>query len=208
MDVLAAPDEPLMLADGTLLHADGSIKRPQRVRPGVIEVPSNTEAQKIVARTRRTLADLPSSPKASTPIAAVLSFVLFGMDNTDIAIATGLSEQQVATIRMSDAFEQMYDTIVASMIESEADNVRGMFVAASRAAAVKVVELMESEDDKVKLNAANSLLDRAGHRPADVLQIKSVSDNVLRIEVVEKTKSNTIDVTLDLHKEIVNASRS
>lgn len=202
MALLADPDEPLMLADGSLLYPDGRVKRAQKIASGAmpIEVPSNSEAQRIVSQTRRTLVDLPTTPKASTPIAAVLAYVLFGLENTDIAIATGLSEKQVATIRMSDAFSQMHDAVVASMIENEGDNVRGLFAAASRAAAVRTIQLMDAEDEKVQLAAASSLLDRAGHRPADVLLVKGMMDSTMRIEYVEKKIGND-PLTIDMKGE-------
>jgi hypothetical protein len=44
--------EPLRLADGSLLHTDGRIER--KLDNKVVEVPTHSNAQKIVAHTQRT----------------------------------------------------------------------------------------------------------------------------------------------------------
>lgn len=184
---LAEPDEPLQLADGTLIHSDGKIKRPARPAPGVVEVPTHNDARAIVMHTRRALVDLPLPPKATNPVAVVLSYVLFGLSNTDIAIATGLSEKQVIDIRMSEPFGAMYEAVKTSVIEKESENVRGFFTAASRAAAIKMTALMtESENDAVAQRAASDILDRAGHRPADVVEHRGKVDSELKIAFIRK----------------------
>jgi len=198
---LPDPDEPLQLPDGTLLSTNGKIKRPARPAPGVVEIPTHDDARAIVMHTRRALADLPLPPKASNPVAIVLCYVLFGLGNTDIAIATGLSEQQVIDIRMSDPFTAMYEHVRTSVIEKESENVRGFFNAASRAAAMRMTQLMsESDNDAVAQRAAADILDRSGHRPADVVEHRHKMDATLRIERYNKVETLP-DTIIDLEIE-------
>lgn len=198
-------DDPLTLADGTIIHIDGSVSRPSRTSRDVIEIPTHHDARKIVTNTRRALADLPLDPQSTNPVAIVLSYVLYGLSNTDIAIATGMSEKQIESIRMSDAFSALYETVKTSIIEIEADNVRGFMNAASRGAAHKVVQLMESDNEKVALTAAQDVLDRSGHRPADVILMKEQREDVMRIEFIHKdeTKRNTRPI-IDLGAGVSN----
>ena len=196
---LADPDEPLQLPDGTIISANGVVKRTARPAPGVVEVPTHNDAKNIVMNTRRALSDLPLPPKATNPVAIVLCYVLFGLGNTDIAIATGLSEQQVTDIRMSDPFAAMYESVRTSVIEKESENVRGFFTAASRSAAMKMTALMaESESDVVAQKAAADILDRAGHRPADVVELRGKMDNTLRIVHIKKDDKVIPENVIDL----------
>lgn len=191
---LALPDidDPLTLPDGTIFHTDGSVSRPARGARASVEIPTHHEARNIITNTRRALADLPLDPQSTNPVAVVLSYVLFGLSNTDIAIATGMTEDQVVNIKTTDAFTALYDSVKASIIEIEANNVRGFFNAASRGAAHKMLELMNSDDEKVSLGATKDVLDRAGHRPADVVNVNMLAQNVLRIEVVKKDETNKL----------------
>jgi len=201
---LSLPDinDPLILPDGSILHTDGTLSRPKRSAAATsIEIPSNTEAKAIVSATRRTLSDLPLTPASTNPIAVILSYVLFGLSNTDISIATSIPEPQIIAIRSSTPFLELYETLKTTIIEQESENVRGFFVAASRAAATRVAELITDTDNPlVALKASQDILDRAGHRPADVLLIKGQMENVLKIEHYRKdgSKIDNTAPTIDL----------
>lgn len=187
---LSDQDAVLKLADGTLVMPDSSLRKPNA--PKMIMVPTNTEAQKIIHNANKRLADLPTLPGHMHTISVVLVYSLWGLVDEDIAVATGLTKQQIATIRAHEAYATLQRDMVASIVRSDQDDVRNLIAQHSRAALATVVELMDSDDDKVKLGASNSILDRAGHRPNDIVEHRHTMESALRIEVIKRDETQTV----------------
>ena len=78
-------------------------------------------------------------------------------------------------------------------------SVRDMFVDHSRSAANIVVNTMNNPEIGIntRMSAANNVLDRAGHRPVDVVEHRHRVEGGLKIEYVKKEDQNipTIDIT-------------
>lgn len=198
--MLAAPHAPLKLADGRLVYSNGEIVDPSEARETYIEVPTNREATQLVVAARRKLSDLPDVPRTMNTISVVLSYVLFGLSAEEIALATGLTEQQVGGIRMSDAFTQMHDTVVGSIIASETNDVRGLFVKHSRLAVDTMTRVLHTSKSEVnKIVVARDILDRAGHRPADIVEHRHKMDGGLTIEII--TRETNAMPTIELEVE-------
>lgn len=198
--MLASPSAPLKLADGRLVYPNGEIVDPSEARNEFVEVPTNREATQLVVAARRKLADLPDIPRTMNTISVVLSYSLFGLSDEEIAIATGLTELQVGTIKMNDAYAQMRDTVVGSIIASESDDVRQMFVTNSRLATNTLLSVLHRSKSEVnKISVARDILDRAGHRPADVVEHRHRLDGGLTIEII--TRDNKSMPTIDLEVE-------
>jgi len=198
--VLPVANEPLRLADGSVVYPGGSIIGPGTAAPassGFIEVPTHAEAQKIVSATRRKLADLPEVPRTMNAVGAVLAYSLFGLDDEEIAIATGLSVDQVGRLKVSDPFTQMHDTVVRTIIDSETNVVRDLLAKNARSAAATMVEALQAGSRSDRMAAARDILDRAGHRPADIVEHRHRVDGGLVIEYVKRgadTEVPTIDM--------------
>lgn len=182
----------LELADGTKIDTLTG----KRIRNELTSftVPTNSEAQQIVIEARRKLTDLPALPATMTPIAVVIAYSMFGLDNTEIAVATNLTVSQVTNIKMLPEYETMYNNIIEQVMKAESNNVRNMFVKHSKRMADKVMQIAEeSESDMVALVAAKDILDRAGHRPADmIIENRNKTENELRIVFVKKDETPTI----------------
>lgn len=191
MNALADINEPLVLADGTRINpVDGTIIEDA---PTLVEVPSNTEAVQLVIKTRRRIADLPDIPKRMHVVGAVLAYKLFGLDETEIALATGMTEEQVGRIIVSDAYTQLYTKAVEGILHADADNVRNLFAQGARAAAQNVVKLAQS-NNALGFRAAKDVLDRAGMRPADVVEHRHRLDGELHIIHVRRDKNDEIPI--------------
>lgn len=187
---LASPDEEMLtLADGSVVFADGTVKRPGQPDPGVA-VPSNSEAQRIVAQTRRTVADLPVVPARMNGVAVILAYTMYGMDPEQIAIATGISTQQVITIRESEPYKHLQGALVSSVVEADGEDVRSIIALGARTAAHRLIDLMGHDDGRVAVAATNSILDRAGHRPADVVEHRHKMEGTLVIEHIKKDQTS------------------
>lgn len=185
----------LTLADGTVLDvATGKPVVSERVeRKMLVEVPTNTEAQVIVANTRKRLADLPDVPKRMNFVAAVLSYKLFGLSDFDIATALSCTEERVAQVLDTDVYKRLSDDVVRTILERDADDVRMMFKQGSRNAARKLMALSDSENETVALSATKDILDRAGHSPAQIIQHNHSMSGGLEIVVTKRDSRNVLD---------------
>ena len=196
---LASSDEPLKLADGSLVYPGGRVVGPDRDMspPRFVEIPTHREAQRVITATRRKLSELPEVPKTMNAVSVVLSYTLFGLGDEEIAIATGLTVDQVGRLKCSDPFTQMYDAVVRNIMESETDVVRDILAKNARSAAAAMVEALQAGNRSDRMAAARDILDRSGHRPADVVEHRHKVDGGLVIEYVRRDvgeKFPTIDM--------------
>ena len=196
---LPADNEPLILADGTKIDpVSGKVIKAQTNQ--FISVPSPSEAQRIVARTRMTIADLPAPPKELSGVALVAFYTLFGLNDRDICIAVSnqLTIEQIETIRKLDAYIEFMTNAKANILHSETETVRDLFQEQAKLAAHKIVTLAQSENDVLAFKASQDVLDRAGHRPADIVEHRHKMEDALNIVVITKNAGQvmpTIDVT-------------
>ena len=183
---LPSPNEPLRLLDGTLVYPGGHTGSTSGSPTAFVEIPTHREAQKVITATRRKLADLPELPKTMNAVGAILAYTLFGMDDEEIAIATKLTLEQIARLKMSDAYGQMHEAIVRTIVDSETDVVRDMLAKNARNAAATMVEALQAGNRSDRMAAARDILDRSGHRPADIIEHRHRVDGGLVIEYIKR----------------------
>ena len=193
---LADGMEPLVLADGTMIDpSTGKVMRPRS--NNYVEVPSATQAIKQITAVRRTVADLPMPPQQMNAVSLVCMYHMFGMTDDDIAIATYIPAEQIGRIKMLDAFTTMLNNITDTILAQDMDDVRNMIAAKAKNAVAKVIDTMEGEDGVLGFKAAQDILDRAGHRPVDIVEHRMKLEGGLTIEYVKKDSGAgipTIDV--------------
>ena len=205
---LPGANEPLRLADGTLVYPDKRVVSPngkQRIAGGddirtdrrMVAVPTHHEARELVINAKRRIADLPEAPKTMNTVNVVLLYSLYGLDNIDTALATGLSEHQVGQIKMSPAFTQMRQTVIDTVLTAELDDLRQLLQQKARLALEEQLRLLEDGKQEVRFAVAKDILDRAGMRPVDVVEHRHKMEGGLRIIVEERTATDTpqIDIT-------------
>lgn len=182
---LALSTEPLLLADGRSIDpATGKVLKEKKTY-NFTEIPSASEAQEIVAKSRRSIAELPVAPQQMNGLSLVCFYTMWGLSNQDIAIQAGCTIDQVKAIKKLPEYLKLHEDIFKSVMETEANDVRGFFQQQARGAAAKIVGLMD-EEGALGLTAAKDVLDRAGHRPADVVEHHHRMDNALIIEYVKR----------------------
>lgn len=189
-------DTPLRLADGRLVYPGGRIEEvaPPNANGRLVEVPSNREAQQLVVNVRRKLSDLPEVPRTMNAVSVVLSYTLFGLDDTDIALAIGATETQIERIKASEPYSTMYEHVVRGILEAETDVVRDVFKQHSRAAANVLIDSLHNGARGERLLAAKDFLDRAGHRPSDIVEHRVRMEGGLTIEIVRKDSADAAPV--------------
>lgn len=195
---LPGHNEPLRLADGRMVYPDGRVGMVGE--PQLVEVPTHAEAQRIVTAARRKLSDLPEVPRTMNAVSVVLSYTLFGLDDEEIAIATGMTVDQIGRIKVSDPYTQMHEAIVRTVLDSETNVVRELFTKNARSAAQVVVRAMEEGTRADRMAAAKDILDRSGHRPSDVVEHRHRMDGGLVIEIVKRDGAQLPLIDMEVEK--------
>lgn len=197
MALRRARSHNLVPADAPLELPDGTVVEPQQSTVGV-ELPNSTEAQRIVSSTRRKLADMPAIPKQMNSFAAVLCYTASGLSDNEISVATGFGIDQITRMREQSAYTQLEAMVVDAVKSQAAAAVKEILVTGEVKAATKLVQLVESDDDRTALSAAKDLLDRGGHKAAEKIDIRTQMTNLFRIEVVDKRESNAPVIDMEV----------
>lgn len=191
--MLADASEPLILADGTKIDpSNGKVIRERN--SSFIEIPTASQAVAIVARTKRNVNELPLPPQKMNAVSLVLFYSMWGLAENDIAITVNISRDQVNNIKKLPEYLAMSADIQQSILQHETNEVRDIFQKHARGAAQKIVEIASNadEDSVLGFKAAQDVLDRAGHRPADVVLHKHGLDDSLKIVYIQQQPSETI----------------
>lgn len=195
---LPKANEPLVLASGKVVMPGDGTKRKTFIRPTSREIEQQAEVRveiedepvRMVAH--RKLSDLPETPRNMNPICVIVAYTMFGLTIPDISVATNLTEEQVANIQQSDAFTSMRDTLIGNVIDAEAASVRDMFSKQARSAVHVMVDSLHNGARATRMSAAKDILDRAGHRPADIVDHRHSVHGGLVIEVVRKSEGESV----------------
>jgi hypothetical protein len=183
--MLPQGSEPLVLADGTKINpVDGTIL----VDEPFVEVPNTEAIQREIVASRMMISDLPLPPKQMNTLSVILTYSLQGISDYDIAVLLFVDEQRIKLIKESDPYRELQTIIIKNITENDLSNVRGLFVQHSRNAANVMFDVLNDDDVTVttKMIAAKDVLDRAGHRPADVIEHRIRMEGGLTIEYVDK----------------------
>lgn len=201
-----------MSDDGTLTLADGTristaTGRPVGL-PGYTVVPTNTEAVREVTRVRRRLSELPDIPQGQLNITAVIcTYHMFGLEPFEIAHAVGVTENQVNNIMMTTAFDELVSAMQQNIMDGEAEDVRSLISKNAIRAVTAMSDALTSQNEQNRIVAAKDILDRAGHRPADIIEHRHRIDGGLTIEYVKKGGEDDLP-TIDLKAEDVTDGTS
>lgn len=165
------------------------VEKLEPVNKSAVIMKNSAQLQYEDAKVRRKLTDLPDISNINL-MSQILCYHLFGLSLTDIATITKLSEQNIRTMLMSYEFGEYKKKMLSSIAETDKEDVRDFIASNSKKAAEKVLEIMECGNPKYALPAAQDILDRAGHRPVDVVEHRAKMDNELRILFVSKNEND------------------
>lgn len=188
-----APLDFIELADGTKVStATGEAIREKKElassRLPVASINASDSSEAIVTR----LADLPLDPKKMNGVAAMIVYRLLGMPDYEIAQALGTTDDKVKAIANAQVFTDLFNKISTQILDKHSSSIRVALAAMSRDALNKVYDIMVESDDKNALKAAQDILDRAGHRPADVVLHQHQVNGGLKIEFIQRTNDKEI----------------
>lgn len=207
--MLAASElEPLILADGTRIDpTTGKAIKEKRSTQRFVEIPSASEAQEIVARTRRSIAEMPMPPQQMNTVSLVLFYTLWGLSKQDVAVAVGISLAQVKNIMELAQYKQISADLQKNILQQEATDIRAFFQKNAMFAAEGIVDAA-AEEGVLGFKAKQDILDRAGFRPADVVEHKHSMESSLKIEYIRKEAPADVPVIETSYRDITNGNRS
>lgn len=187
------------LADGTKVSTTtGEVIREEKPRasaslPNTSVAPSESNS---FVTTR--LSDLPLEPKKMNGVAALIVYRLLGMPDHDIAEALGTDVEKVKAISNAQVFSDLFTKVTNEVMDRNSENMRIRLASLAQDALNKVYDIMSDGDDKNALKAAQDILDRAGHRPADVIMHKHEVNGGLKIEfIARKAEKDLPSITID-----------
>lgn len=185
MSDLPTGAEPLVLADGRIILPNGKMVAPTPP-PESESITPVIDYTLVVAPEPRKLEELPDTPRVMNAICVVLAYKLFGLSDDDVATATGTDVERIRRIIDNDAYTEMQRAVVRGVVDSEAGSVRGLFQRYSRDAVGTLVETLKEGKRADRVAAARDILDRAGHRPNDVVEHRHRMEGGLTIEVIRR----------------------
>jgi len=196
--MLAIGTEPLKLADGTLINPDNGEVIPVQ-EAGMTEVPNYQDIQRDFTDRRKRISDIPVPIKEMNAISVVISYTIFGLPNEDIAEVLGISVEYIENMKLSDGYKELMEGFITNIAETDGDHVRSLFSQQSILAARTITGMLNSASPHVAMSAAKDVLDRAGHRPADVVEHNHKMEGGLVIRHVRRSEDEeiTIDLTPD-----------
>ena len=198
----------LVLADGTKIDKKtGGVVGDEKPTPELLaetEVEDEVDEDQIVAIKQRIpvnrfLSDLPGDINSSRAIAVIAGLTLFGLNDREISIVCDTDMEKITTIKQSERFQDFTTGIIDNVMRAQSDNIRAMFITHSKEAANTIVSGLKSKDFGVRYGTSKEILDRAGFRPADVVEHRVKHENELKIVHIrgDVEKHVTIDTDYD-----------
>jgi len=149
---------------------------------------------------RRGLIDLPADSKAITTAGVVWLYFNLGINDAEIAEATGLKISQVDMIKGLQLFNQL-DTLLKDNIHAlQADSVQKRIDAMSSTALDLLEDLTNDEETRpaTKARIAMNMLDRGGFSPKQVMEHRHSLEGGLVIrhirEIAQPKTMPTVDI--------------
>lgn len=153
---LPSPDEPLVTEDGTAISPDGEV-----LPSDSAEVPPESaygDSSGERTSSRRKLSDLPCPPERLQQHAMLWCLSVLGVREADTAAALNLSKEDVRRLRHSHTYHQLDEMLSSDLVKHSLEDVRDYITTQQRSAAEALVEQLESNNAKIRQDAARALL--------------------------------------------------
>jgi len=150
---------------------------------------------------RRNLIDLPADTKAVTTAGVVWLYFTLGINDAEIAEATGLKLSQVDMIKGLQLFTQLDILLKENIAALQADDVQQRIERMSAKALDGLEDIVADEETRpaTKARVYMNMLDRGGYSPKQMIEHKYSLEGGLVIrhirEIAQPKHMPTIDVT-------------
>lgn len=189
----------LRLANGIIIDTETGQAITPAPSPDAVSLPKTDNARKNVRELGRDksnrnirvgLHELPADTKACTTAGIVYFYHMMGLSDLDIATATGLKLSQVEMVKGLDLFTQIDARIRENITKLDFDSMRSRISEAAKKSMNVMEDALDDDelDMKTKIKVAKDMLDRDGHRAADIVEHRHKMEGGLVIRVVEEKK--------------------
>jgi len=159
---------------------------------------------------RRGLVDLPADSKAVTTCGVVWLYFNLGINDAEIAEATGLKISQVDMIKGLQLFTQLDILLKDNLAALQSDSVQKRIDALSASALDGLENLLEDEETRpaTKARVLMNMLDRGGFSPKQVMEHRHSLEGGLVIrhirEIAQPKQMPTVDIDArDITSQVV-----
>ena len=137
---------------------------------------------------RRGLVDLPADSKAVTTAGVVWLYFTLGINDAEIAEATGLKLSQVDMIKGLQLFQQLDMLLKDNLAAMEADDVQKRIDRMSGKALDGLEDILQDDETKpaTKSRIYMNMLDRGGFSPKQVMEHRHTLDGGLTIRHIRE----------------------
>lgn len=212
------PDLPL--ANGLLIDAKtGQAILPNTSPDSVIQQQTSRHKQTKEAATvrgrdrnnraiRRGLIDLPADSKAVTTAGVVWLYYTLGINDAEIAEATGLKLSQVDMIKGLQLFSQLDLLLKDNIAALTADNVQKRIDAMSSKALDGLEDILEDEETMpaTRARVLMNMLDRGGFSPKQVMEHRHSLEGGLVIRHIREVAAPKVMPSIDVDARDITAS--
>ena len=204
---LARPGDPLVATTGELIEPDEDGE--DEASSYALIPPSTPVPFKFYKpTTKRVLSDFRETKSVMNAAAVIFSYTLLGIGDAEICESTGLSIDQVSSVRDSRAYADVFQTVMRELINANSEYIEARIASYSGMALNNVASIAATAKNKgVKLSASKDLLDRAGHRPQDTVSRGNSNMNELHI-VITNAKDDDTKLEFNLNKGNENGHSS
>lgn len=156
---------------------------------------------------RRGLIDLPADSKAITTAGVVWLYFNLGINDAEIAEATGLKISQVDMIKGLQLFQQLDALVKDNIAKMQADSVQKRIDAMSADALNKLEDMLDDEETRpaTKARIAMNMLDRGGFSPKQVMEHRHSLEGGLVIRHIREIAQPKTMPTVDIDARDVTA---
>jgi hypothetical protein len=191
---LARPGDPLITGRGEIVEPEN---KPTKKEAKKLEITDTIDPALFRPTKRRIMKELPAAPNVITGIGAVFMYTMMGVGDREIAETLGITVEYLSELRSHPAYGECFTAIHEEFINANSGLLTSRIASYAQDALTTVGTLSQmAKKEEVKLSASKDLLDRAGVRPKDQEQRVSMSQNDLRIILVDGNRSANVNITI------------
>lgn len=186
---LARPGDPLITAKGEKVEQIGGGLTTAQQNQAVIN-PAEYRPTK-----RRVIKELPGEVHIINAVSVVFMYTLLGVGDREIADSLKTTVDDIIQLRNHSAYGECFQIIHGEFINANSELLTSRIAAYSQNALSTVGDLAkDGKKEEVRLRASIDILDRAGVRPKDQEQRGAMTQQHLRIIVVDGDTDTNVTV--------------
>ena len=131
--------------------------------------------------TKRSIEDIDVDHRVFRVMLAVFGAQSWGLKVADIAHLLGAEKEEIQAIIDDEAYTEVAEQLFEGMRKAMRENVDGIIMSSARDAAYVLKSQLSARDNDARRLAAKDILDRAGFKSADNVNLRMEDEFVIRI---------------------------